>query len=499
MNMIGTVVAGRYEVKSRIGSGGTSSVYLVTDRHIGRTLAMKVINVGTQGALRFARSEIESLRRVRFELFPAIHDAFADGGYIYMISDYVRGRCLWDMTKGRGMDRRSALNIASHICRALDYLHTLDEPILYLDLKPENIIIDEEGLPHLIDFGIAGLLMANRIPIGTRGYSPPEQYRRDVRMDVTADIYAFGMTYYAIRCGIPPDPDHDKARADIASSSVLGRSEKTFLAGCTAFSPLERYADAQEVLTQIKHIRSGPYRIRRKIVYTAVAAGILILGTAAAEKIIKTRRQNKASLELVEKATAHMEGGQYTPQAIGVIKAYINSKSLPAECEQKFMFEVAMNAMLISKDYATAQTYFSKLDKDDYPEAEDYMRLCHMERSFDHDPEESIRIVSKLFSDIYKRSPSKEKYENLIFIACCFEKYEEDSIEGLTKYLSVLKMAADEIDGLTAEDKYKNDDEMAALRERIDALETVGRDKMAVRKQNKKMIGDNNENNKDDD
>ncbi len=91
----GTVISHRYEVKSSIGSGGTSSVYLVTDRHIGRMLAMKVMDRKAYGSLRFARSEIESLRRVRFSLFPAIHDAFTDDANIYIVRDYVRGRSLW--------------------------------------------------------------------------------------------------------------------------------------------------------------------------------------------------------------------------------------------------------------------------------------------------------------------------------------------------------------------------------------------------------------------
>ena len=100
----------------------------------------------------------------------------------------------------------------------MSYLHDMKRPILFLDLKPENIIIDDKGLPHLIDFGIAGWLADHHIPVGTIGYSPPEQYQRGTILDERADIYAFGMTYYAIRCGIPPDPDPEQALSDIRHS-----------------------------------------------------------------------------------------------------------------------------------------------------------------------------------------------------------------------------------------------------------------------------------------
>ena len=497
MGMSGSCVAGRYEIKNRIGSGGTSSVYLVTDRHIGRLLAMKVIRSKTCGALRFAKSEIESLRRVRYPLFPAIHDAFTEDGNIYIVSDYVRGECLWDTVKGKGMDMQKALSVAAYIAGALYYLHTLDEPILYLDLKPDNIIMDDEGIPHMIDFGIAGLLAASHIPVGTRGYCPPEQYKSDAQLDERADIFALGMTYYAIRSGVPPDPDPAKAVDDIASSPHLGRSEKAFLLACSALLQNDRYPDAGEVLKQIRHIRSNPYRIRRKIVSTVVAAGAAMLMFAGAEEFIKIRSRNDAAADLVEKTTAHMHEGQYTPEAIGIIRAYINSGSLSKECEQRFMFEVAMNCMLVSKDYKTAAAYFSRLDADRYPEAADYLKLCRMESGFDGDTSAALDVASKLFGGVIKRSPSKEKYENLIFLACCFERYDEDEIKGLEKSLSVLRMAADEIDRME-DGEDQNSVEMAAIRQRIEELESVCKQKIRIRKKNRKMIGDTYEKNKDD-
>ncbi len=493
----GTVISHRYEVKSSIGSGGTSSVYLVTDRHIGRMLAMKVMDRKAYGSLRFARSEIESLRRVRFSLFPAIHDAFTDDANIYIVSDYVRGRSLWEICRGRGIGTDRALAITQSICQALSYLHNMDKPMLYLDLKPDNIIIDDEGLPHMIDFGIAGWLAGKHVPVGTVGYSPPEQYLRDSRMDARTDIYALGMTYYAIRHGIPPDPA--KGQEDIAHSHILKRSEKTFLKKCTASAMEDRYNDADEVLKQIRHIRSNPQRIRKKIVIIAVASGILIAGRILAAETVKHIRQNEAASRLIEEASAYMDEGMYTPEGIGLIKASINSNTLSEEVEQDFIFEVAVSSMFLARDYKNAQAYFARLDPVKYPEAEDYIRLCRLQNGFDEDSAEAMEVTSGLFSEVVKRKPSKVKYENLIFISRCFENYDDDPAEGAAKALSVLTLAKNELDCLEREnDPLIQDPQISSIRQRIGQLEDIRRKQMVLRRQNNKVIGDKNEKKSED-
>lgn len=476
----GAVINSRYEILRKIGEGGTSSVYLAADRHVGRWIAMKVLNRKSIGAYAFARTEIESLRRVKHPLLPSIHDAFADGQSIYIISDYVAGTSLWSMCRGRGMPRDKSLRIASSIMEALRYLHDMKRPMLYLDLKPENIIIDDKGLPHLIDFGIAGWLADHHIPVGTIGYSPPEQYSRSTTVDTRADIYAFGMTYYAIRHGIPPDSDPQIALYNIRHSTILGSSEKSFLTGCCAISREDRFGTADEVLRQINHIRSIPKRVRKIIFYSAIFTGISISCIYMFGRMIQKERKNEAATRLVAEASGYMEEGSYTAEGLGVIKACVNSGTLSRECEQEFIFEVALGSMLVTHDYRTAATYFSKLDRDKYPEVSEYIELCNLESRFDYDPETAQQLTGRLFADIVKRAPSRMKYENLIFIAGCYEKYDNDAQEGTEKALSVLRIAQRELEGL---------EEYPDMRERIGQLISVKEEKIKV----KRKIGEQHE------
>ena len=478
----GTFVNGRYEVQSVIGSGGTSMVYLVIDRHIGRSLAMKVMAAGSLGALRFARSEIESLRRVKFPLFPAIHDAFCDGRYIYILSEYVKGIPLSQLCKDKGLPRNRSLAIAQHIAEALDYLHNMSRPLLYLDLKPENIIISDDGLPHLIDFGIAGWLAARHIPVGTRGYSPPEQYDPDSGMDARTDIFAFGMTYYCIRSGIPPDPDIDTALYDISHSRILGSSERSFLRRCCAPVMDERYSSTREVIKQIRQIRSIPDRLKKRIAIAAMATGILILTVWGVRKTYTYLRAGKSARDLILCATQHMEDGEYTAEGIKMIKAGISSGELPESCEQEFIFEVAVNSMLIARDYRTAAVYFSKLDPEKYPEAADYTELCRMQSGFGTDSARASELIGKMYADIAKRAPSKMKYENLIFIAGCFENYDPDPIEGVNKALAVLMNEKEELESIENTGDGSFDEGLGSMKSRIDELIEVKKRRIATRK-----------------
>jgi len=478
----GDIIIGRYEVAGVIGSGGTSTVYLVIDRHIGKTLAMKVMDRKKMGAYGFARSEIESMRHIRYPLVPRIMDAFCDDGSIYILSEYVKGESLAVMCRNKGMPRDASLTLAQRICEALIYLHEMKKPILYLDMKPENIIISEDGMPHLIDFGIAGWLAKKHIAVGTVGYSPPEQYKPGAVMDAAADIYAFGMTYYAIRSGVPPDADPLKALHNIKHSKTLCSYEKSFLKKCCALSKDDRYKSARDVLRQIKHIRSIPNRLKRTLVLAALSAGIIISGCCITAKISNAASQNEAAVDLVKDATRYMVDGEYTPEGIGIIKACINSGRLPEDCEQEFIFEVAMNSMLVSGDYKTAAAYFDRLDENRFPEAADYKQLCTMQSRFDYDPGDAAEVTGRIFSDIIKRAPSKIKYENMIFIANCFEYYDENPADGYAKALSVLEIAKEEIDEQICGESAADQNDLTAIRDRIVSLIEVKQQRMRTRK-----------------
>lgn len=479
----GQTVNGRYEIAGPIAKGGTSCVYLVHDRHIGRGLAMKVIKRDAVGSFYFARSEIEALRRVRHPLIPVIWDAFYDLQNIYIVSEYVKGETLDKICRPRGLGRTKSLAVAGYICSALEYLHRMKKPMLYLDLKPENIIVDYEGLPHLIDFGIAGCLADHHIPVGTIGYSPPEQYDKDAQLDERADIFAFGMTYYSIRSGRIPDSDPQEALKNIRNSRTLNSFEKSFLARCCAMSREERYTDVNEVQKQIRYIRSIPQKIKKSIEITAISAGIIVSGYCGAVRVQKHIRENEAARELYEMTTDHMRDGEYTPEGIRIIKSAISSGALSGKSEQDFIFEVAMNAMFTEHDYRTALLYFSKLDPQAYPDVTDYITLCKMQRGFHYDRESAEVITGRLYASTAARKPSVQKYETLIFISGCYENYETDEVEGLSKALTVIDTVKQELVSLDGKELSLTKDGYERIRTRLDEMLSAKKARLKVIKE----------------
>lgn len=490
----GQTVNNRYEIMSLIARGGTSCVYLVRDRHIGRMLAMKAMSRDSVGSFFFARSEIEALRRVRYPLIPAIWDAFYDSQNIYIVSEFVKGDSLGKICKTKGLNRTRSLAIAYHICSALAYLHQMKKPMLYLDLKPDNIIVDSEGLPHLIDFGIAGCLAGHHIPVGTIGYSPPEQYEKDAKLDAGADIFAFGMTYYAIRCARVPDPDPEQALKNIRHSKILNSSEKSFLAKCCAISKEERYRETSEVLKQIRHIRSAPQKIRKAIELSVITAGIVVSAYCLAVRIHKTVKENKAAGDLYQETTEHMVDGNYSPEGIRIIKSAISSGILPAKCEQEFAFEVASNAMFVEHDYRTAAWYFSKLEPKNFPDAADYIELCRIQNGFDYNRQDAAKITGRLLGSTVKLKPSVQKYETLIFIASCYENFEPDKSVGLSKSIAVMETVKSELEESNDIRELLSEAEYERILERTDALLSVRKNRISVLNKEKGRL--KNENNK---
>ena len=175
-----------------------------------------------------------------------------------------------------------------------------------------------------------------------------------------------------------------------------------------------------------------------------------------------------------------MKDGEYTPEGIRIIKTAIASKVLPKECEQDFIFEVALNAMFVERDYKTAVQYFSKLDSGSYPAASDYIKICKIQNGFDFDRDNTAVIAGKLFAETIRHRPSVQKYETLIFVAECYENYETDEAEGLSKAIAVIDAAKSELDQKGQDEDLPEKEEFERIYRRLEELSTVKRTRIRV-------------------
>jgi outer membrane protein assembly factor BamB/tRNA A-37 threonylcarbamoyl transferase component Bud32 len=211
-----TVLQGRYDIEQVLGIGGMSTVYRARDLRfstVSRYCAIKEMPDNAPdprtGQLRLATFEREAamLATLSHPGIPKIYDFFPSNGRVYLVLEYIDGRDLETQLEQRKapMQEDEVVKWAVQILEVLEYLHGHQpQPIIFRDMKPSNIIVNNEGKVTLIDFGIAKVFQSDKrgTMIGTEGYAPPEQYRG--LAEPRGDLYALGATMHHLLTNFDP-------------------------------------------------------------------------------------------------------------------------------------------------------------------------------------------------------------------------------------------------------------------------------------------------------
>jgi eukaryotic-like serine/threonine-protein kinase len=210
---------GRYKVAKKLGEGGKGIVFKAEDTRLGRTVAVKVIKGEGLDQESFARFEQEARATAGLSHphIVAIYDIGQEGESHYLILEFVDGPNLSGLisSKPNGRcDAATTLRIGSQVCQALECAHS--RGILHRDIKPENIMITSDGLPKLMDFGLARALGGPKLTqrgviVGTPAYLPPEQ-ALGKHTDARSDLYSLGCVLYEMATGRPPFPGDDPVK-----------------------------------------------------------------------------------------------------------------------------------------------------------------------------------------------------------------------------------------------------------------------------------------------
>jgi len=208
----GAIVNSRYRIVRTLGSGSFGAVYLGVDlREKGAFWAIKEVLCGgiladRKELLESFRNEARMLGTLSHAGIPRIVDYFVAAGRGYLVMERIEGLTLEEifLNNGRPLAEKEVLPWATQICTTLEYLHRQKPAIIYRDLKPANVMLTLEGRVVLVDFGIARFYdpgkNSDTVPLGTPGYSPPEQYGKD-QTTPASDIYALGTTVYYLLTG----------------------------------------------------------------------------------------------------------------------------------------------------------------------------------------------------------------------------------------------------------------------------------------------------------
>src|ERR671931_1061130 len=207
--LIDHVFDGRYRVVRKLGTGGMANVYLAEDQELGRRVAIKMLNDRHAGDDQFVerfRREAKNAAALSHPNIVSIYDRGEAEGTYYIAMEYLDGRSLKELILSRGPAPVSvAVDYARQMLSALRFAHR--NGIVHRDIKPHNVLVDDEGHLKVTDFGIAragaSQMTEEGSIIGTAQYLSPEQ-ARGTSVDQTSDLYSTGIVLFELLTGSVP-------------------------------------------------------------------------------------------------------------------------------------------------------------------------------------------------------------------------------------------------------------------------------------------------------
>ena len=204
---LGKIIGEKYRVVEVLGQGGTSIVVLAEHLALNNLWAIKVLSKSSPW-FSYEMQEINMLKGLNHPMLPRIADVVEDADFYYIVMDYIPGTNLLDYTRMNGKIQEKILfKWTKEILEVLSYLHGRTPPVIYRDLKPANLIVDENGRIRLVDFGTARFnheaSTEDTLYIGTQGYAAPEQYGLG-KSDARTDLFNLGMTLVHLATGLHP-------------------------------------------------------------------------------------------------------------------------------------------------------------------------------------------------------------------------------------------------------------------------------------------------------
>lgn len=243
----------RYQIMEKLGSGGTGQVYRVWDLLLEKEWAMKELEGDCD-------QELKALKQLSHHRFPRVVDAFKEAGKNFLVMDYVPGPTLEEILKKGPMEEKQLIVIGKQIIQALRYLHESSPVLLYLDLKPSNIILDEDGQVKLVDFGSVMVKGKSASVSGTLGFASPEQIQvrnKGKSLNEQSDIFSLGMVLFAIATGNTrrlPVVEEGRHHGIFVSryNPLISPMLEKIIETCTRGVPEKRYLSVRDIYGKLE-------------------------------------------------------------------------------------------------------------------------------------------------------------------------------------------------------------------------------------------------------
>ena len=277
MDLIGKVIGNRYEIISEAGNGGMATVYKAKDNILNRLVAIKVLKdefTTDQEFVKRFNTEAQSAARLTHPNIVSVYDVGyeEENNLYYIVMELIKGKTLKEIIVNDGaLSWKWAVNIAMQIASALEAAHK--ENIIHRDIKPHNIIITEEGVAKVTDFGIAKAVSNSTITafgttIGSVHYFSPEQAKGGIT-DAKSDIYSLGVVMYEMLTSkVPFDADtpvsvalkhmQEEPIEPIEINEDIPSAVNSIVMKAMQKDPINRYQSATEMISDLGKALKDP-------------------------------------------------------------------------------------------------------------------------------------------------------------------------------------------------------------------------------------------------
>ena len=268
----GTVLADRYRIVERVGSGGMGEVYRGYDHVLERDIAIKVLAEQSHERNRRFLGEAQAMARLNHPNIVALYDVGVDGSASYIIMEFVSGVTIRDIDRG-AYRVTEAIDLVLQVLAALRFAHAND--VIHRDIKPGNVIVGDDGVVKVTDFGLArrmsdvGNLSQSAEIVGTIAYLPPERFMGKTG-DRSSDLYSVGVLLYELLTGSLPfaESAEDLVSTMIAHVNEMPRPLKLVNARVPAeldhivmrlleSDPKRRFQDAAALIDALESARAA--------------------------------------------------------------------------------------------------------------------------------------------------------------------------------------------------------------------------------------------------
>lgn len=281
---------GKFEVVRRLGAGGQATTLLVFDPDLRRHVVLKRYHAADASTREAVLREGQALARVRSPYVVQVHAVERLDDAPCLVMEFIRGQSLLERLQKGPLPLPEALDLVTHLAEGLTAVHACG--LLHRDIKPGNILLGEDGVPRLVDFGLSAQLASQELAHGggTLPYVPPEQIRGEVeRIDARTDVFGLGAVLYELVTGRPVyDGKTQEALFAAAWAAAitpprlvvpnLDPDLERVLQRCLAVDPAQRYGSARELADELRTLR----RPRRRRFLWPASVGLAILALLGA-------------------------------------------------------------------------------------------------------------------------------------------------------------------------------------------------------------------------